>query len=85
MRLDKHYDAVITDGSDESIASARVTLKIFEHVRRLGLHVDVPRGTRPSRRDAYTAQLEQQVQAMNNNQKTTVRGSPVWRQVREMQ
>ena len=29
---------------------------------RLRLHVDVPKSTRPARRDAYTAQLEQQVQ-----------------------
>ena len=26
--------------------------------------MDVPRGTRPARRDAFTAQFEQQVQAM---------------------
>ena len=64
MQLKRHYDASIADGSEESTASTRATLETFECVMRLRLHVDVPRGIRPARRDAYIVQLEQQVQAM---------------------
>ena len=31
---------------------------------KLGLHVNVPRDTKPARRDAYANQLEQQVKAL---------------------
>jgi len=41
-----------------------VTLEIFGRVTSLRLHVDVFRVTGPARRDPYTAQLEQQVEAM---------------------
>ena len=59
-----HYDATIANGSDESTTSTRVTFEIFGRVTRFGLHVDALRGTRPAKRDTYTAQIEQQVQAM---------------------
>ena len=54
----------VADSSDESTTSTRATFKIFGRVTRFGLHVNVLRGTRPARRDTYTAQIEQQVQAM---------------------
>ena len=59
LQLEKNYDAAVAYGSDESTASTRVTLETFGRVTRLGLQVDVPRVTRPTRRDSYTIQLEQ--------------------------
>ena len=54
----------VTDGSDESTTSTRVTFETFGRITRLGLHVDILGGTRPARRDVYTAQLKQQVQTI---------------------
>ena len=45
-------------------------LEIFGRVMRLELHVDVPIGTNPTRRDAYTTQLEQQVQVRRQESQT---------------
>ena len=50
-----NYDVVVVDGSDESTASTAATFETFGCGTRLRLHVDVPRGTKPARRDAYTA------------------------------
>jgi len=64
LQLEKNYDVEVAIGSDESTASTRAVAETFGRVTRLGMHVDVPRVTRPARRDPYTIQLEQQVEAM---------------------
>ena len=64
MQSERHYDAAIANGSDKSTASTRATLETYERMTKLRLHVDVPRDTKPTRRDACTAHLKQQVQIM---------------------
>ena len=64
VQLEKNYYAAVADGSDESTTSTRAVAETFGRVIRLGMHMDVPRVTRPGRRDPYTIQLEQQVEAM---------------------
>ena len=54
----------IADSNDESTANTQATLETSGHLTRLKVHVDVPKSTRTFMRDTYTAQLEQQVQAI---------------------
>ena len=70
MALEKNYETAIADGSDESTASTRACLETFGRVTRLRMHTNVPRGSRHARRDAYTAQLEQQVEVLTQLSQT---------------
>jgi len=63
LRLQQNYEAALTNCSDESTASTRASLETFGRLTRLGMQA--PRGTRPAKKNAYSSQLEQQIQSMN--------------------
>ena len=97
LQLERNYDATIAAGSDKSTASTRTTLETFGRVTRIGctwmfLEAPCPLGetpTLPSLRNKFRPWGRSRRlwgsswRLCDNSRRLIVKGSPVWRLLRE--